>query len=353
LHFTNKIKNIGLDNIAKKKVVNIYLRKSALGQFSIEKLFSGIVEGFKENRDFDVRLIVMPYLSKGFLNRVKNILFANRQVADIHHISGDIHYLTFAFSRKKSILTIHDLGLLYFLKGTKSIVFKLLWFTIPIWWTKKIIAISNKTRKDLNYFIKNNDVKISVIPNYIHEKYLIDLKEKNLNSPPIILHIGTAPHKNLIRLVDAVYGLDIVLHIVGILSDETKLLLNQSNISYNNYLNLSDDELIQMYLNSDIVYFASTFEGFGMPVLEGQALGIPVITSNISPMKELAFDGSVYFVNPYAASEIRNAILDILCNDMLRKNLILLGRKNAERYKIQEIINEYSRIYKELLNEGN
>jgi glycosyltransferase involved in cell wall biosynthesis len=182
---------------------------------------------------------------------------------------------------------------------------------------------------------------------------LVDLTEKELSSPHVILHIGTAPHKNLIRLVDALYGLDIVLHIVGIISEETRLILKQSNISYCNFVNLTDDELIGQYLKSDIVYFASTFEGFGMPVLEGQALGIPVITSNISPMKELAISGSVYFVNPYASSEIRNAILDILCNDLRRKELILRGRENAERYKIQHIITDYSSIYKALLNEGN
>lgn len=333
--------------------VNIYVRKSAIGQFSIEKLFSGLVEGFQNDDEFDIRLISMPYLSKGFRNRVRNILFALKQRADIHHISGDIHYIVFAFSRSKSIITIHDLALVFQLKGLKQLIFKSIWFTIPSWWSKKLVVISEKTKYDLIKFINPDISKIHIISNFVDNKFLNIDQYKDANNVPIILHIGTAPHKNLIRLIDAVNGLRVKLHIVGVLSDDYKLLLDRSNISYSNFFNLSEPELINQYKQADIVYFASTFEGFGMPILEGQAMGVPVISSNISPMKDIAVDGSAYLVNPFIASEIRNAILDIIQNNTLRVNLIKKGFKNVQKFYISRIVSDYREVYLSLIKNKN
>ena len=334
-----------IDSNKQKSRVNIYLRKSAPGQYSIEKLFSTLADGFKEDELFDFQLISMPYLSKGVVNRVRNILFAMQQKADIHHISGDIHYIVFAFRRSKAVITIHDLALLHHLQGLKQVLFKTIWFSLPCWWAKKLVVISEKTKEDLVKYIHPKLEKVSIIPNFVHPDYKTIHKERKSNATPVILHIGTAPHKNLVRLIDAVNGLNVKLHIVGVLSDEYRDLLERGKVDYENFINLSEPALIDQYKQADLVYFASTFEGFGMPVLEGQAMGVPVISSNLPPMKDIAVNGSAYLVNPFVASEIRNAVVDILQNEKLREDLVKNGFRNVTRYSLAQIVSDYRAVY--------
>lgn len=341
------------DNNNNKVKVNIYLRKSAIGQYSIEKLFHTLAEGFRKDGLFDIHLISMPYLSKGFINRFRNILFALRQNADIHHISGDIHYIVFAFERSKSVITIHDLALLYHLQGIKLLLFKTIWFSLPAWWTKKLVVISEKTKEDLIKYINPGNEKICIISNFVNPKYTSSHNIKKLNAIPVILHIGTAPHKNLVRLIDAINGLRVKLHIIGVLSDDYLELLERGKIDYVNFTNLSESALIGQYNQADIVHFASTFEGFGMPILEGQAMGVPVITSNLAPMKDVAINESAYLVNPFIASEIRNAVLDILQNEKMRENLIKNGYQNIKKFELSHIVSDYREVYSSIIKVNN
>lgn len=332
--------------------INIYLRKSSEGQFSIEKLYEGLSDYLSDHQDFDVRLILVPHYSRGFVSRMKNILFAAQQKADIHHISGDIHYLTLAFRPAKTVLTIHDFGLMYKFKGLKLLLFTMLWFKIPVWWAKKVIVISEKTKQDLMSFVRPPEQKVEIIPNFIHPRFLDASVSKGKKNIQCILHIGTFENKNLMRLVQATGGLDIHLHIVGILKDDQRKYI-QSNIkNFINSMNLSDADLIDTYQKADIVYFASTFEGFGMPILEAQALGIPVITSTISPMREVAGQNGACLVNPYVSSEIRNGIINILSDKTYRESFIRFGLQNVEHYTIQKVAQLHIDLYKNMINGG-
>ncbi|MGB4838342.1 MAG: glycosyltransferase family 1 protein, partial [Saprospiraceae bacterium] len=327
---------------------NIYLRKSSEGQFSIEKLYEGLADHLANHQDFDIRLIVMPHFSKGFVSRMKNILFAAQQKADIHHISGDIHYLTLAFRPAKTVLTIHDFGLMYQFKGLKLLLFTILWFKIPVWWTKKVIVISEKTKQDLMSFVHPPEQKVEIIPNFIHPRFLEAPVHKCKDNLPCILHIGTYENKNLMRLVQALVGLDVHLHVIGKLKENQRIYIQNKIKNFESSMNLSDVDLIDAYQNADIVYFASTFEGFGMPILEAQALGIPVITSNISPMREVAGQNGACLVNPYVSSEIRNGIINIFSDINYRESLISYGLSNVKRFTIQKFAEQHIDLYKKM-----
>ena len=81
-------------------------------------------------------------------------------------------------------------------------------------------------------------------------------------------------------------GIDCHLRIIGKIDINIQTLLDENKIDYTNAFNLSDNEIIEEYKKCDIVNFPSTHEGFGMPIIEGQAIGRVVLTSDLSPMNQ-------------------------------------------------------------------
>jgi glycosyltransferase involved in cell wall biosynthesis len=132
------------------------------------------------------------------------------------------------------------------------------------------------------------------------------------------------------------------------LNDEYIQLLEKHNIDYSNASNLTDKQIVEEYRNCDIVNFCSTHEGFGMPIIEAQATGRLVVTSRISPMKEVAGDGA-YLVNPYDVSSIRNAYIEIISDAKLRQNLIEKGLKNIKKYQVNNITKQHLHLYQQIL----
>jgi glycosyltransferase involved in cell wall biosynthesis len=96
-----------------------------------------------------------------------------------------------------------------------------------------------------------------------------------------------------------------------------------------------------------MVVFASLYEGFGLPILEAQATGRPVITSNFGAMKEAAGEGAL-FVDPYSVESIRSAILRIKNEPQLREELVRKGRENVARFRPEAIARQYAEIYRSL-----
>ena len=102
------------------------------------------------------------------------------------------------------------------------------------------------------------------------------------------MHIGTTKNKNLSRVCLALKDIDCHLEIIGRLDNYLLKKLEENKISFSNSFALEQNEVIEKYYQTDILIFVSTYEGFGVPILEAQAMGIPVITSNISPMIEVS-----------------------------------------------------------------
>jgi glycosyltransferase involved in cell wall biosynthesis len=113
---------------------------------------------------------------------------------------------------------------------------------------------------------------------------------------------------------------------------------------------LTDEELVAAYRRSDMVVFASLYEGFGLPILEAQAIGRPVITSNFGAMREAAGEGAL-LVDPYSVEAIREAIMRIKNELGLREELVCKGRENAEKFRADAIALKYAQIYRALATE--
>jgi glycosyltransferase involved in cell wall biosynthesis len=165
---------------------------------------------------------------------------------------------------------------------------------------------------------------------------------------PTLLQIGTNENKNISRLIEAIEGLSCKLIIVGQPKEHLLKMLKFYSIAHEWRTNLSAQELINEYVKCDIVSFVSTLEGFGLPIVEAQAIGRPVLTSNCSSMPEVAGAGAC-LVNPYEVQDIRNGIRKIMNDDTYREQLITIGFENVKRFELESICKMYINIYKEIL----
>ena len=322
-----------------------FQRKPTCGHFSVESHFADVRNLISPRVEVD--LCVMPCLSRGVLPRIHNMISAWQHQGDVNHIVGDIHYATTLLDPSKTILTVLDCDMLHRTRGLRRALLKLFWFTLPSKRTAAITVISEATRRELLEHIDYPPQRIHVVPVFISKDFRYAPHRFDVECPTI-LQIGTRHNKNLERLILAVDGLQCQLAIVGILTDEQRRLLAQTHVRFQNYSNLTAAELMRLYEQSDLLCFASTLEGFGMPILEAQAVGRPVVTSNCSSMPEVAGQGAL-FVDPLSVGDIRSAIQRVISDASLREELIARGLVNAERYSSTRIAEQYCRLYESVI----
>lgn len=198
-------------------------------------------------------------------------------------------------------------------------------------------------------YVNVNPNKIKVIYVPISDQFKYEPKEFN-TVEPCILQVGTKSNKNISRLIKALEEVPCRLEIVGEVKDSLVKELKTSNIKYTISKNLSDAQLLAKYRSADIVSFVSTYEGFGMPIVEANTIGRVVVTSNILSMPEIAGD-SAYLVDPYDVSSIRAGFLKVICDKDYRSRLLENGLKNKDRFQIGEIVKQYTLIYKTISGE--
>ncbi len=328
--------------------VTYWFRNQLPGGYSIEQIFETISTRISPHHK--VIRQTLPFTSSSIYNMLRNLFFViSRPAPGIQHITGDVHYVALALGKKKTVLTIHDCVILNNTarSSLKHHVFLWLWYKLPIWKSNIVTTISEKSKRDIIAYTGCAPDKIRVIPNFVSPAF--QPVPQNFNTArPRILHIGITPNKNLERLIEALSGLSCVLEIIGNLHDSLRQMLDQHHISFENYENISAETMVERYQAADLVVFVSTYEGFGMPIIEAQATGRPVVTSNLEPMTAVAGPNGACLVNPFDVADIRAGILRLQQDEIYRNTLIQNGLENVRRFTLNAVAQQYLELYQSL-----
>ena len=325
--------------------VTYFYREPRKTGVSIEGIFRSVkacLAGKADIREF--------YCRQG-ASRLQNTLLAGKSAGEINHITGDVNFLALGLRGKKNILTIHDFGFYENPVHAKSVklVYHIFWYYLPLKFVQRVTVVSNFTKQKLIKYFNFPEERIRVIPDPVKPVFRY-VKKESFNKRPVILMLGSGKHKNLDNLIEAAKDTIFHLDIVGWPAPDEVEKLKNYGISYTVYNNLSDDEVNDRYIACDVLFIASLYEGFGMPIIEAQAVGRAVVTSNIGAMKEVG-EGSALLVDPHKPEEIK-AALYALMNKQLYDETVARGRINAAKYDCAAIAGQYLEVYKELSGKG-
>lgn len=327
-----------------------------LNQTEINYIF--VEEEVKDTNIFRNKLKIDPnnsihsnFKMNSILNRYRNLDFNRRNEKFIFHSS---YYRTLCKSVKKrnnvkEVVTVHDFTYEHFIGGVKK------W--IHAWQKKKaiqsadvVICISENTKKDLLYFypqFSNKDIR--VIYNGVSEQYSIipELRKEN-HSTPFFLFVGSrTDYKNFDFVVKAVSLLDeYILKIVGGPFSKNELTLLESKLSgrWQFVENVDNIQLNVLYNQAFALLYPSSYEGFGIPIVEAMKAGCPFISLKGSSITEVAGEAG-FLMNELNFDEFCNCVELIKYN---RDKIIELGLLQADLFSWDKCFNEIVDIYKEL-----
>jgi len=319
-------------------------RQPAQRGFSIERLFQDLRAAMPA--DLRCRKHVVPHRSQGGWRRLANLLDVWRRGGAVNHITGDVHYLALALPGKNTVLTVHDCGMLLRSRGWSRPLLKLLWFTWPIARCRVVTVISEATRREVIELTGAPAEKIRVIHDCVSPDFVPAPAEFNATRPRILL-VGVAPNKNLERMAEALAGLPCEVELIGPPSAAQAAAFAAHGVALRRLGNLDNTGVLAAYRRCDLLLFASTHEGFGLPILEAQATGRPVVTSNCSSMVEVAGD-SACLVDPLVPGSIRAGVEKIIHDEVYRAELVRRGTENVRRFLPARIAGDYASLYREI-----
>jgi glycosyltransferase involved in cell wall biosynthesis len=295
--------------------------------------------------NFELKFLSLPFL----WTQIR--LAWEMKSAKIDVLLIPVHILPFVHPAK-SVVVLHGLEYEYFPELYPFWHQKYLrWSTkYALERSSKIIVVSENTKKDLVKLYGGDPEKIIVVhhgiyqsPAQSHEFYghtghilyigRVELKKNILGiieSYNILRQKNTAISNNLILVGGKGFGFG-----------EITKAIDASPFKKDIYLKgyVSEEEKNELWRKSTVFLFPSFYEGFGLPVLEAQGNGVPVITSNTSCMPEVAGDGAV-FVDPKNSREIARALERVLTDKILCGNLVRAGSENIKRFSWEKCARE-------------
>jgi len=335
--------------------------ENVLGEFNKTDSISFYI--FTDRKDYKERfknlnIVYIKPSNRLYWDWVKLFFRLRKFKLDTIFYPKNIIPLSHFFFEAKKINIIHDLAYfdkkLHAYKFWDTVYMKLL-MKLSCRISDKIISISNYTKKDIVNILKINPDKIEAIHLAVESGFGENsvntedvLKKFNIKTPYMFYCGYLSPRKNILRTLKAFNEIkDKISHniyLAGGGSWGDKDIRNYISRHLNDRVftigYLTEDELVALYKSADLFLYPSLYEGFGLPILEAQACGCPVLTSNVTSCPEVAGKGA-HIVNPYSISEIKSGILKIAKNPNYRLELAKKGKQNVRRFSWGKTANHY------------
>ena len=294
-------------------------------------------------------------------------LIGRRLCADIYH--GTFNVLPLMDPAPITVLTIHDMAVFAHPEayGRRFATYGRALIRAGVRRATQILSVSDATAQEITRYIPDAADKIVTIRNGVGEEFLraASLGEREvgtvcarLNIPrPYVLFVGNLePKKNLPRLIESFQRLQASAHLPHTLVIVGERLSSGPDgvpggeerpgaIHFAGYV--EDADLPVLYRGADLVAYPSTYEGFGMPVLEGMAAGVPVLTSSISSLPEVA-GGAAMLVDPYDIEEMATGLHRALTDHQWRATASVAGLARAKALSWAENARQTSDVYHRL-----
>jgi glycosyltransferase involved in cell wall biosynthesis len=261
-----------------------------------------------------------------------------------------------------TIITVHDLKYLLFPQMLESRMKAAYYSLIVKRGMRKaahIIAVSESTKKDIMKLgIDSRKIKVIYEANTLEYGRKVDSLPSRNGDKPYFLFVGEdRPHKNIDRLLSAHHilrdhmgarcpRLVIAGPVSQRLSKAHSEIAEKSDVAFVGQVD--DGKLLQLYRNALALVYPSLYEGFGLPILEAMAAGIPVITSNCSAMAEVAGSAAM-LVDPRNIDQIKQAMRRMALDSEERNRLRRLGLSHVRRYSWDKAAALTLRTYEEVI----
>ena len=329
----------------------IFLRRKAFDSF------------VPPNDRFRKVLADFPHYSVGEQTGFLKLL--NQEKLDLAHFT---HFNAPIFYNKPFIVTIHDLTLSFFPGKKMTTLIERAAYHVAIRnvtkKAKKIIAVSEHTKKDLVETLKVPADKITVIYNGVSPKFgdtapseRPDLMKKLRLQKPYFLYTGVwRDHKNIVGMIKAFDKLNKELG-----NQYNLVITGPHNPTYHEIPDtvrelgledqvhlvglVADQDLFGLYKYALAYVFPSFYEGFGLPPLEAMQCGTPVIASNTSATPEVCGEGNALFFDPYNIDDIKDKMRIIATDPTVRQRLIDRGYERVKAFSWKEMAQSVLNLY--------
>jgi glycosyltransferase involved in cell wall biosynthesis len=224
------------------------------------------------------------------------------------------------------------------------------WFDLPAWqfflWaaarrSRMLIAVSEATKVDIMHFYSIPEERIRVVHHGVDEEFF-RIAELRTNAEPFLLCASTLhPHKNIETLIRAFEEFRpghaefklVITGVRGFHTETLEKLIGELNCGDRVELKgwIPRSELYELFRRAHSFIYPSVFEGFGLPVIEAMAAGLPLACSDIEPLRSLTGTAALQF-NPEDTGAITRAMERLTTDQALRVSLSRAGRERASAF---------------------
>lgn len=288
------------------------------------------------------------YISKTLLPLIINrYCKAKLPQAETPHIFHSSYYRVPSRDNVKTVVTVHDFTYEKFMSGWKRNIHCRQKHN-AIRSADAIVCVSHNTRSDLLYYLPDvNPDKIQVIYNGISDDFY---KIKNVERGDRLLYVGgRVGYKNFELLIEALSSTSHNLDICGApLSQKEKYFIDNKlgESRYQVYTHIDNHQLNRLYNTAKCLVYPSAYEGFGLPIVEAQKTGCPVIALNASSIPEII--GDTPLLMQRADSKSLHTALNRLELPSILSEVAEAGEINANRFSPQSMTTAYKLLYRHL-----